>query len=273
MPNPKNHSSYKYRNSRSNDSTKVYSLKKPKPKLIRRVLTFLLSPWLIGIASTILVGLVLVATYFWFEYSAKIDLLLSGEIFTRNAGIYAAPKVLRDGESFSIQELVSYLKSAGYVEKGSKTDPSRSRYQIQENSLLIEPGETSLVDGERIFPPLLVKFTKDGKKIDSITDLNLGKTVKRAKLEPRLLSSLAGENEGRRKVVSFNDLPEHLIKAIIVTEDRAFFQHHGVNLRGILRALWRRYEGNDDSPIAYQGGSSITQQLVKNLFLTPERTI
>ena len=59
-----------------------------------------------------------------------------------------------------------------------------------------------------------------------------------------------------------------------MTEDRAFFEHYGVNVRGILRALARRYDNSDpNSPIARQGGSSITQQLVKNLLLSPERTL
>ncbi len=63
------------------------------------------------------------------------------------------------------------------------------------------------------------------------------------------------------------------MKAIVVTEDRAFFQHYGVNVRGILRALVRRYDSDPTSPIARQGGSSITQQLVKNLLLSPEKTL
>ncbi|MEJ7618843.1 MAG: PBP1A family penicillin-binding protein [Pyrinomonadaceae bacterium] len=62
------------------------------------------------------------------------------------------------------------------------------------------------------------------------------------------------------------------MKAITVTEDRSFFEHHGINLRGIVRAFVRRYDADPNSPIARQGGSSITQQLVKNLLLTPERT-
>ncbi len=69
-------------------------------------------------------------------------------------------------------------------------------------------------------------------------------------------------------------MPQSLVKAITVTEDRAFFEHYGVNFRGIARAAWRRYEKDDDnSPIANQGGSSITQQLVKNLWLTREQTL
>ncbi len=95
---------------------------------------------------------------------------------------------------------------------------------------------------------------------------------KRAWLEPELISSVTGRERAKRKVIGFNDLPPHLVTAITVTEDRSFFEHHGVNFRGILRALVRRYDTDPNSPIARQGGSSITQQLVKNLLLSPEQT-
>ena len=72
--------------------------------------------------------------------------------------------------------------------------------------------------------------------------------------------------------MGFNDLPKPLVTAIVVTEDRSFFEHYGVNVRGIIRAFIRRYDSDPSSPIARQGGSSITQQLVKNLLLSPERT-
>ena len=73
-------------------------------------------------------------------------------------------------------------------------------------------------------------------------------------------------------MICFGDLPPHLIRAITVTEDRSLFEHYGVNIRGIIRAFIRRYDSDPNSPIARQGGSSITQQLVKNLLLSPEQT-
>ncbi|MCS6875029.1 MAG: PBP1A family penicillin-binding protein [Pyrinomonadaceae bacterium] len=252
---------------------KVAVFRAYKPSLFDRLVRLILNPWTVSILSSVTVAAFLTAIYFWLEYSAKIDLMLKGEIFTRNAGIYSAPKTLYEGENISIDELTRYLKSAGYVEKNSKADESRSRYQVTEQNLLIEPGSSAVIDGEMVFTPVSVKFSRDWKKVESITDLRTSRKIKRTKLEPQILSSLAAEGDGRRKVVSFKDLPEHLIKAITVTEDRAFFEHYGINFRGILRALWRRYESEENSPIAYQGGSSITQQLVKNLFLTPEKTI
>src|SRR5262249_45717831 len=114
---------------------------------------------------------------------------------------------------------------------------------------------------------------RNGKSISSITDLENNGKRDRAQLEPELISSVTGRERAKRKVIGFNDLPPHLIKAITVTEDRSFFEHYGVNIRGILRALIRRYDSDPNSPIARQGGSSITQQLVKNLLLSPERTL
>lgn len=216
----------------------------------------------------------LVASYFWIDYSDKIDRkLLSGEVFTPTAGIYSAPKLLRTGDEITLLELIDYLKSAGYIEKNNKADQSRSRYLVQDGKLVIEPGITGVVNGEKVYPPLQVKFSKDGKTVDSILNLSTTKAEEKAKLEPKMLSTIAAEGDGRRKTVNFADLPPHLIKAITVTEDRAFFEHYGVNFRGIARALWRRYEGENESPLSNQGGSSITQQLVKNLLLTNEPTL
>ena len=199
--------------------------------------------------------------------------MLGGEVYTASAGIYSAPKTLKVGESTSMAELIDYLKSAGYIEKNAQADASRSRYSIDGDVLGIEPGMTGIIDGKKVFPSLSVKFGKDNKSVSAIGDRDANSQLEEAKLEPKILSSIAAEGDGRRKTVTFNDLPPHLIKAITVTEDRAFFEHYGVNFRGIARALWRRYEGDDNSPIANQGGSSITQQLVKNLLLTREQTI
>lgn len=245
----------------------------PKPPLYKRILRLIFNPITIGVFLTACLGVFLTATYFWFEYSDKIDLLLKGDVFTNTAGIYSAPKTLRNDEAISPDELVSYLKSAGYIEKNAQADQSRSRYELKENEVRIEPGNTATIDGKKTFAALDVKFKKDGKSIASINETEAEKTVESAKIEPKILSSIAAEGDGRRKAVTFKDLPESLVKAITATEDRAFFEHYGVNFRGIARAAWRRYEKEDDnSPLANQGGSSITQQLVKNLLLNRDQT-
>ena len=116
-------------------------------------------------------------TYYWFEFSDRIDRkLLSGEVFTPNAGIYSAPKILRNGESTTMLELVDYLKTAGYIEKNNHADASRSRYWVDGASLMIEPGASAIIDGKKAFPSVAVRFKKDG--VAAIRNNDTGRRMK-----------------------------------------------------------------------------------------------
>ena len=95
---------------------------------------------------------------------------------------------------------------------------------------------TSSVDGQQQFQHVRVQFAKGGKSIASLSDLDGHGSLERAWLEPELISSVTGRERAKRKVIGFNDLPTNLVNAITVTEDRSFFEHYGVNFRGILRA-------------------------------------
>ncbi len=250
------------------------SYQAPPPSRWKRLLHLIFNPWTAISGLVVLLIAILTFAYFWQEYSDRIDRkLLSGDVFTPTAGIYSSPKRVRIGDNLSVLEAIEYLRSAGYVEKNNRADQARSRFSIEGRKLLIEPGATGVIDGVKIYPSVSVTFSADGRRVESIINLRSGQAEKAVFLEPKMLSTIAAEGDGRRRTVSFADLPPHLIRAITVTEDRSFFEHYGVNFRGILRALWRRYEGDEDSPIANQGGSSITQQLVKNLFLTREPTL
>ena len=213
-----------------------------------------------------------VLIYYWTVFSGRIDNLLAGEVFTRTAGIYAAPKQLRVNDTVSQADVIAFLKRAGYVEQTQQADPSRGRYTVNGTTLDVEPSSASSVDGVRQFQNVRIQFSSSGKSINSLLDLDGRGTLQRVWLEPELISSVTGTERAKRKVIGFNDLPPHLIKAITVTEDRSFFEHYGVNIRGIIRAFIRRYDADPNSPLARQGGSSITQQLVKNLLLSPEQT-
>src|ERR1051325_10805981 len=210
--------------------------------------------------------------YYWTVFSRRIDNLLAGEVFTRTAGIYAAPKQLRVDEAISENDVIGFLKRAGYVEQNQQADPGRGRYTINGTTVDVEPSSASSVDGVRQFQSVRIQFSGSGKSINSLTDLEGRGALQRVWLEPELISSVTGTERAKRKVIGFGDLPPHLVKAITVTEDRSFFEHYGVNIRGIVRAFVRRVDSDPNSPIARQGGSSITQQLVKNLLLSPEQT-
>src|SRR5688572_21142324 len=251
---------------------RAVSYVEPEVGLGRRFIRRLFSaPVIIPIAfiSAAVLGILI---YYWTVFSARIDNLLAGEVFTRSAGIYAAPKQLRVNEATTQEELIAFLKRAGYVEKSQQADTNRGRYSTSGTSVEIEPSSASTVDGQKQFQHVKVQFTGNGKLISGLTDLDARSSLQRVWLEPELISSVTGTERAKRKVIGFGDLPPHLVKAITVTEDRSFFEHYGVNIRGIIRAFVRRVDADPTSPIARQGGSSITQQLVKNLLLSPEQT-
>jgi penicillin-binding protein 1B len=233
----------------------------------------LFSPIIIIPTLVLVIAVIACLVYYWTVFSGRIDNLLKGEIFTRSAGIYAAPKQLRVGQALAPDKLVDFLKHAGYVEKSQQADQARGRYSVGDASVDVEPSENITVDGQRQFENVRVQFARTGKTISALTQIDNNAKLDKAWLEPELITSVTGRERAKRKIIGFNDLPPHLVKAITVTEDRAFFEHYGVNVRGILRAFVRRYDSDPNSPIARQGGSSITQQLVKNLLLSPEKTL
>src|SRR2546423_6752071 len=126
---------------------RVRTFETPSSGRFRRILRYAVNGWTISAALLVLLVAFLTFTYFWFEFSDRIDRrLLSGEVYTPTAGIYSAPKILRVGESTSMLVLIDYLKSAGYIEKNSRADASRSRYSVEGSALIIEPGATAAVD-------------------------------------------------------------------------------------------------------------------------------
>jgi penicillin-binding protein 1B len=257
----------------SRGQSRIVAYTHPEPSFGRRVLRRLLSPPVIIPLAAITIIVFGFLIYYWTVFSGRIDNLLKGEVFTRSAGIYAAPKLLHVGQAISQDQLLELLKGSGYVEKSQQADKARGRYSLNNGAVDIEPSDSNVVDGQRQFQHVRIQFAKTGKAVSGISDLDSNAKLDKAWLEPQLISSVTGRDRAKRKIVGYNDLPAHLVKAIVVTEDRSFFEHYGVNLRGILRALVRRYDSDPNSPIARQGGSSITQQLVKNLLLSPERTM
>ncbi|MEM7481718.1 MAG: PBP1A family penicillin-binding protein [Acidobacteriota bacterium] len=95
-----------------------------------------------------------------------------------------------------------------------------------------------------------------------------GAAVTSALLDPPLLASYYGDALNERRPVRVRELPPHVINAVLAAEDDRFFDHSGVSIAGVARAAWMNLFGDG----VRQGGSTLTQQLVKNLYLGPERT-
>src|SRR5256885_2949498 len=92
---------------------RVVRYDEPRRGFFARLLRFFLKPYIVIPALFFTVRCVGVLAYYWIIFSARIDNLLKGEVFTRSAGIYAAPKQIRAGQAISEEELIAYLKQIG----------------------------------------------------------------------------------------------------------------------------------------------------------------
>src|ERR1043165_4109512 len=176
----------------SDRKPRVVSYQQQEPSLMRRVLRRVFSaPVIIPVVflGAIVLGILI---YYWTVFSGRIDNLLAGEVFTRSAGIYAAPKQLRVNETISPADVITFLKRAGYVEKTQQADNSRGRYTVNGATLDIEPSSASSVDGVKQFQSVRIQFGGAGKSISSMTDLEGRGTLQRVWLEPELISSVTG---------------------------------------------------------------------------------
>jgi penicillin-binding protein 1B len=216
------------------------------------------------------IGLILIGAgiYYYDRYSAVIDAGLRGDIFVRSAGIYAAPLTLRDGSGTRMNDVIAHLKKLGYQQAAQVTNEKRGYYSTRNNALEIYPGSDTRIDGEKAFPNIRVTFSRGGDGIQKILDLDSRQPLGQAQIEPELISSVVNQDREKRKIIEYKDLPKTLVDGITSIEDRQFFEHSGINWYGVGRALLTDIQSGE----LKEGGSSITQQLVKNFFLNPDRT-
>ena len=192
-------------------------------------------------------------------YSQIIDARLATGYLRSRPGLYAAPRVLQAGQKLSRAKLVNALRRAGYIETNASNVWSGS-FSVKDWGLEIRPGPSTRTK------PELVTVTFAGDKIAELLGDDV--TLESFALEPEILSNDVSSKSGKREVLSFGEIPQVMVHAILAIEDRRFFEHSGVDLNGLTRALLRNIS---DEELA-QGGSTITQQLVKNTYLSPEKT-
>jgi penicillin-binding protein 1B len=237
----------------------------PRRGLLRRIF----NRYVLIALAVLLVAAGSVFGYFYTKYSAVIDARLRGDVLIRTTRMYAAPRPIRSGSGATLQSIKSHLDSIGYVESTKEADASRGRYQIKGNSIEIRVSSNAIIDRIQRFPNMTVSFGAGGRGINRISDLDTRRNYDQTELEPGLLTEVSSDKRQKQKIVSFKDLPKDFVNATLAIEDRQFFEHPGINVRGIFRALWRDVGEGETR----QGGSSITQQLVKNFFLSPEKTV
>ncbi len=193
-------------------------------------------------------------------YSQIIDARLASGYLTSRPGLYAAPRVLKAGQKVSREKLVAALRRASYLESKA-SDVWSGSFVVTDSTIEIRPGRSSTKK------PELVQVSFAGEEIVELR--GNGILLESFTLEPEILSNDLSSKGGRRELLSYGEIPEVMVHAILAIEDRRFFEHSGVDLNGLVRAVLR----NAGEERLGQGGSTITQQLVKNTYLSPEKTL
>lgn len=219
------------------------------------------------IAGALLVVAIAVAGYLTYTsyvaFAELVDRQIAGGYLRGHAGLYASPRVIEKGARVSKEDLVASLQKAGYVSGAGSNVWSGSFSQTGESIRLSPQLHTT--------PYEWVDITFDKQhRIASVVTSD-GSALPSYSLEPQLLTDDAGLKIGEQRTLTYNDLPPVLVNAILAIEDRRFFQHRGIDVRGIARAF-ANWISNGRFQF-HQGGSTITQQLVKNTYLTPEKTL
>jgi penicillin-binding protein 1B len=226
--------------------------------ITRRRLKWLLRFAVIAVAITLL-GLTLFLIHSYRTYAKLVDDRLARGYQTSRAGIYAAPRVLRVGQKYSPARLAEVLRCSGYIESDSASEVWSGSFSATDKRIDLRQNN---IDAPAI---ISVTFDTNGR-IGGLT--RDGLDTESFTLSPESLTDGVTKGASRRQL-SFTNIPPVLVHAITSIEDRRFFDHHGVDVFGITRALIR----NAGDERIGQGGSTITQQLVKNTYLTPERTL
>jgi penicillin-binding protein 1B len=214
---------------------------------------------LVIVAAAMFSGDAVVRSYNY--YSQIIDARLASGYLTSRPGLYAAPRVLRVGQKLSRDKLIDCLRRAGYLETSASNVWSGS-FIASDSAVEIHPGRSSA--GKQ---PAFVRVSFAGEQIAELS--GDGITLDEFMLEPEVLSNDFSAKAGKREALSYDEIPPALVQAILAIEDRRFFEHPGVDPGGLVRALLR----NAGDERLGQGGSTITQQLVKNTYLSPEKTL
>ena len=185
--------------------------------------------------------------------------------------LYARPTRLAAGGLASLDRLLAELKSAGYREEPGAGPLPVGRYRRTAAGLAVHRRDFPLPpEGEEGAPQKGGGVAEVDLRGSRILALRLnGRAVDALSLEPALLASYYGPDFKERRPVAVGEVPKDLVGAVLAAEDEDFFSHSGISIPGVVRAAWVDVRGHG----IRQGGSTLTQQLVKNLYLTQERTL
>ena len=205
----------------------------------------------------------LLAAGFTLYLDLRVRSEFEGRRFALPARIYARPLELHAGLKIPLADVADELREAGYREGMGEVEPGWFVRSGDGLDIALRP--FVFWDGPQ--PARRLRVTFDGGKVSALRD-GEGRNLDLARLEPLPIGGIYPANNEDRVLVRLDEVPRHLVQALITIEDRNFYSHLGFDPRGVARALWSLVRGD-----RIQGGSTLTQQLVKNFFLSPERSV
>lgn len=214
-----------------------------------------------GLRASLLALLILVGWLGWLDW--RIVTEFSGRKWDLPSHIYARPLEVYAGAQVSRDQLVWELEQLGYrrVERVSRS----GQFSVQPSAVSIHTRGFPFWDSVEPSQRLEVVFAASG--IQALR--SDGPDVPLIRLEPMRIGGIFPATIEDRLPLPLGDLPPLLVAGLVAVEDRAFFEHRGISLRGIARAL----VANMRAGAVVEGGSTLTQQLVKNFYLTRSRTL
>lgn len=228
-------------------------------KILRNIFLFFVAIGVLGIIVA-----VMYAKRLEKEYNLT-DQDLDGALWTMPARVYARPLELFKGAQISSKDLVRELELLKF--SPASTLEHTGQYVVGEESVQYFAPEFLFWDGKR--PPRRIEVLfKDGA-VEQIKDLDSNTLLVLERVNPSRIASIYPQKQQDRILVSLKDVPQVLVDALIATEDRNFWSHFGVDPRGLTRSIYMTFISKQDQ----QGGSTLTQQFIKNHYLTKEKRI
>jgi len=179
--------------------------------------------------------------------------------------VFARALDLYPGLELGLQDLQTELAAAGYRRADPPARPGQ--YRVAGNTVVVHRRPFDFPEGKQAARTIELRLA--GGRVERMRDSASGATLELARLDPAEIASIYPLHKEDRTLVRIADVPPLLVTGLQAVEDRHFKQHPGVDLRGIARAMFANLRAGR----AVQGGSTLTQQLVKNYFLSSDRTI